>query len=100
MSILAVFKSLIGSLSKHDGDVLAWKMNFSHHFLVRPSQEQFPSHKSFINLTSHNHVLYKTWKMLIPRCFAEDGGETNQIVFCTCSFVVLFINAIVWWRPT
>ena len=33
-------------------------------------------------------------------CFSEDGEETNQIVFCTCSFIVLFINAVVWWRPT
>ena len=29
------------------------------------------------------------------RCFAEDGGETDNTVFCKDSFVVLFIKAIV-----
>ena len=49
---------------------------------------------------SYNHVLYKTWKMSISRCcFAEDGGQTKPVVICTCRSIVLFINAIVRWRP-
>ena len=53
------------------------------------------------NLSLHNLVLYKTWKMFnSPCCFTEDGGETNQIVVCTCSFIVLVVNAVVWWRTT
>ena len=78
-------------------------MNFFHNFLVRRYQEQFSSVNLVFtseickeSLTSHNHVLYKTWKLLISRgCFAEDGGESDQTVFCTCNFTVFFINDIV-----
>ena len=26
----------------------------------------------------------------------KECGETNHIVFCTCSVIVLFVNAVVW----
>ena len=30
--------------------------------------------------------------MLIPRCcFAQDGGETNQVVVCTCDFIIVLL---------
>ena len=55
----------------------------------------FISEFSKENLTSHNRVVYKTWKMLISRCcFAEDGEETNELVFYACSFTVLSVSAI------
>ena len=44
---------------------------------------------------SFDHVLSKTLKMLVSSCcFAEDGGETYQIVFCTCFFIVCLLTIL------
>ena len=83
-NVLSVMMVSIKRFSAYVTCSTAWKMNFSPQFLVRGSQEQFSWCKSVGDLPFT----------------AKDGGKTNQIVFCTRTFIVLFINAIVRWRPT
>ena len=45
---------------------------------------------------AQNTFYKKIWKMLISRCcFAEDGGETDQVILFTSSFIVCSLTLLV-----
>ena len=77
-------------LSKLNPISLKW-WDFNLYYLPQIPQSKFKAVQS--------HVLERTLKTLISRCFPEDGGETKQIVTCLFCFIVLLFNVIVCWLP-